>query len=233
MARQKQRAIEGGEPGELPAPPRDAPRAAEATPGGRRRRDPEARPGELREAAGDAPRPAGKAAAAEKPKRRGGPRGRRGETGRAYRKGPAVDDGLTERRRLFVAEYLANNGHATKAAIAAGYSERSAPVQAARIIREPAVAAAIEAGRAKVLSKLEVKAESVIAELAKVAFDEEVSPVKVRALELLGKHLQLFVERVDLKVDAMTPEERAARAAALIATARGRLLSAGDGEGSE
>lgn len=102
-------------------------------------------------------------------------------------------------------------------------------------MREPDVASAIEAGRAKVLGKLEVKAETVLGELAKVAFEADVSPVKVRALELLGKHLQLFVERVDLKVDALSPEERAARAAALLATARERLLASGqaDDEGEE
>lgn len=134
---------------------------------------------------------------------------------------------MTEQRRRFVAEYLARGGNATAAAVAAGYSEGSAAMQASRLIREPAVAAAIAAGRAKVLGRLEVKAETVLSELAKVAFEEEASPVKVRALELLGKHLQLFVERVDLKVDALSPEERAARAAALLATARERLLAAG------
>lgn len=95
-------------------------------------------------------------------------------------------------------------------------------------MRTPAVAEAIASGRAKVLKKFEVKAEQVIEELAKVAFDQEVSPIKVRALELLGKHLQLFVERVDMRVDAMRPEERAARATALLTVARERLLGGGD-----
>jgi len=100
------------------------------------------------------------------------------------------------------------------------------------MLRIPAIAEAVQKSQAKVLERLSVKAEDVVSELAKVAFAEEVSPVKVRALELLGKHLQLFVERVDLRVDAMTPEERAARAAALLATARVRLLASG-GDGGE
>lgn len=160
-----------------------------------------------------------------KPKRRGGPRG---QTGRAYRPKPPAPDGLTDQRRRFVAEYLANGNDITKAAIAAGYSPKTAHSIGSRIAREPPVVAAINAGAAKVLGRLEVKAETVLAELAKVAFDSEVSPVKVKALELLGKHLQLFVERIEMKVEAMTPEERAARAAALLATARSRLLAAGD-----
>lgn len=156
----------------------------------------------------------------------------RGETGRAYRPKKLHEPGLSERRERFVAEYLAS-GKATQAAIAAGYAEANAPFQASRLLREPAVAAAIEARRAKVLGKLEVKAETVLGELAKVAFDPETSAMKVRALELLGKHLQLFVEKVDLRVDAMTPEERAARAAALLATARSRLLGGGGDDALE
>lgn len=141
---------------------------------------------------------------------------------------------MSEQRHRFVVEYLAS-GNGTKAAIAAGFSEKSAAFQGSRLLREPAIVEAIAAGRAKVLAKIEVKAENVLAELAKVAFDDEVSAIKVRALELLGKHLQLFVEKIDLKVDAMTPEERAARAAALIATARSRLIGSGNGgdDGSE
>lgn len=135
---------------------------------------------------------------------------------------------MSEQRHRFVAEYLAS-GNGTKAALAAGFSQKSAAAQGSKLLREPVIVEAIAAGRAKVLGRLEVKAETVLAELAKVAFDDEVSAIKVRALELLGKHLQLFVEKIDLKVDAMTPEERAARAAALIATARARLIGSGGG----
>lgn len=142
-------------------------------------------------------------------------------------------DGLSTQQQRFVAEYVANGGHAGKAALAAGYSPATASKQGPRLTRTPLVREAIKAQQAKVVKKLEIKAEDVLGELAKVAFDVELSPLKVRALELLGKHLQLFVERVDLKVDALTPEERAARAAALIATARNRLLGGGldDDEG--
>jgi phage terminase small subunit len=136
-------------------------------------------------------------------------------------------DELNPRQQRFVAELLANGGHSGKAALAAGYSAAEAPKHGSRLARTPKIRAAIEAGTAKSLQRLSIKADDVLAELAKVAFAEEMSPVKVRALELLGKHHQLFVERVDMRVDAMRPEERAARAAALLATAQGRLLASG------
>ena len=138
--------------------------------------------------------------------------------------------GLTDQQERFVAEYVANGGHAGKAALAAGYKPSAAARFGPRLAAQPAVRAAIEARQAKVLGKLELTAEAVLGELAKVAFDVELSPLKVKALELLGKHLQLFIERVDMRVDSMSPDERAARAAALLATARERLLASGGGE---
>lgn len=142
--------------------------------------------------------------------------------------------GLSTQQQRFVAEYVANGGHAGKAALAAGYSPATAHKQGPRLTQYPTVMEAINKQQAKVVRRLEIKAEDVLGELAKVAFGEELSPLKIRSLELLGKHLQLFVERVDLKVDALSPEERAARAAALIATARNRLLGGGvdDDEGA-
>jgi len=127
---------------------------------------------------------------------------------------------------IFVTHYLAGgcqNGFA--AAVAAGYKEKAAYQAQKRLLRRPRVMAEIAARQATIVKKLEIKAEDVLAELAKVAFDPEVSAIKVRALELLGKHHQLWVERVDMRVDAMRPEERAARAAALLAVAKDRLLS--------
>jgi phage terminase small subunit len=39
---------------------------------------------------------------------------------------------------------------------------------------------------------------------------------KVRALELLGKHLGMFIERHEVKVGNLSPQQRAARVAALL-----------------
>lgn len=203
---------------------------------GKRRKDARAQPGELPPARGRAAR--GASAKAARGGRGDPPAGAgeiRGEDGAArppvprerYRAGVRPGK-LSELQHRFVAELTAGKT-GREAAIAAGYSEKAAPAIASRLLRDPAVAEAVAEKRAKVLGKLEVKAERVLEELATVAFAEEVSPVKVRALELLGKHLQLFVERVEMKVDALSPEERAARAAALLATARSRLLGSGGG----
>lgn len=129
---------------------------------------------------------------------------------------------LTGQQLTFV-EALVSGRSPTESALAAGYSEKTAASRASLLMRIPHVAEAISNGRAKTFRKFELRAEQVIEELSKVGFHEEITPVKVRALELLGKHLQLFVDRVDMRVDALKPEERAARAAALLETARRRL----------
>ncbi len=164
-------------------------------------------------------------------------------------RGPKLDArGLNPRQARFVDEYLIDL-NATQAAIRAGYSVSTAEQQGPRLLDHVGVAAAIEAGKAKRAKKLEISAERVLTELAKLAFSDvrklakwdslrsELLPSdeidddaaatiesiantesgvkltlhsKTRALELLGKHLGLFVERV--KID--NPEDIARAIAA-------------------
>lgn len=78
---------------------------------------------------------------------------------------------LTPKQALFIGQYLADaDRNATRAAIAAGVPERSAAVTASRWMKSPKVAAAIQEGTARIEAKLEVKAERVLRELAKLAF---------------------------------------------------------------
>jgi phage terminase small subunit len=77
--------------------------------------------------------------------------------------------GITPKQAIFAAEYLID-GNATRAAIASGFSEASAHVTGARLLRNAKVAAAIADGQARRAQKLEITAERVLRELAKLAF---------------------------------------------------------------
>lgn len=77
---------------------------------------------------------------------------------------------LTPKQKLFVAEYLANGLNATKAAISAGYSKSSAEVEGSRLLRNAKVAAEVAKKTQKRFEKLEVTADKVIQELAKMGF---------------------------------------------------------------
>jgi phage terminase small subunit len=146
-----------------------------------------------------------------------------------------------EKRSIFVREYLVDR-NGTRAAIAAGYAPKSASVTSCRLLRNAKVQAAVSELTEERLERLEVTADAVLQELAKIAFANmgdylaveadgsiavdisEITPVqaagladlrideyeannsrfrrtriklasKIRALELLGKHLRLWSDR--------------------------------------
>jgi phage terminase small subunit len=76
---------------------------------------------------------------------------------------------MTPKQAIFVAEYSID-GNATRAARDAGFSWATAHVTGARLLKDPKVAAAIAAGQARREQKLEITAERVLRELAKLAF---------------------------------------------------------------
>lgn len=92
-----------------------------------------------------------------------------------------------DRRAAFVREYLVNL-NATQAATRAGYSARSAHVTGARLLKDPNVAAAIQAGMDQRAQRVGMTADDVLREIKLLAQsdvgDYEVgdpaAPVKVR-----------------------------------------------------
>ena len=79
-------------------------------------------------------------------------------------------DGLSPKQELFIAQYLATGLDGTKAAIAAGYSPKTANSQASQLLSNPKVAAVIAEKQGKRMAKLDITANRVLQELAKLAF---------------------------------------------------------------
>jgi phage terminase small subunit len=77
---------------------------------------------------------------------------------------------MTPKQERFVAEYLANGLNATKAAISAGYSERSADVEGSRLLVNAKVAAAIAKATNKVMTKLDISVERTLDMVGRLAF---------------------------------------------------------------
>lgn len=119
---------------------------------------------------------------------------------------------LTDKQARFCEEYLIDL-NATQAAIRAGYSEKTANEQGARLLANVSVQEKIAELKAERSKRTEITQDSVIQELAAVA-RAEVKGVravdKLKALELLGKHLGMFVERYE--VNAAEIEKRIAEA---------------------
>lgn len=76
---------------------------------------------------------------------------------------------LNDKQAKFVAEYLIDL-NATQAAIRAGYSPKTAEQQGSRLLSNAKVAEAVAAGQKRIAAKLEITAEMVAAELAKIGF---------------------------------------------------------------
>lgn len=76
---------------------------------------------------------------------------------------------LTDQQKIFVAEYLKDR-NATQAAIRAGYSEETAGSQGGRLLQNVEIRDSIDAGILRLSAKIEITAERVLNELAKMAF---------------------------------------------------------------
>ena len=136
--------------------------------------------------------------------------------------GRKLKDGLNERQKVFAAEYLKDR-NATQAAIRAGYAPGAARSRGAELIRHPGVVALVDGSTRKAAERAQVTAEFVIEELMNVASQEDVAQsTKVRALELLAKHLGMLEDKISLKTDGLSSEQRAERVAVLLERVRSR-----------
>lgn len=131
----------------------------------------------------------------------------------------SVSGKLTAQQEMFCQEYIVDyNG--TQAAIRAGYSEKTADVQAVRLLRNVKVLSRVRAIQKERLEKLAVTQESVILKLLEI-YDRcmQAKPVMewdynerkyvetgeytfdsrgaLNALEMIGKHLAMFTNRVE------------------------------------
>jgi phage terminase small subunit len=94
---------------------------------------------------------------------------------------------LTLKQRLFIVEYLATK-NATKAAIRAGYSAKTARQAGSRLMRTNVdIYTAIENSIAEQLERAELSAVLVVHKLKTIAFDDFPNRGTMRALELLLK----------------------------------------------
>lgn len=113
-------------------------------------------------------------------------------------------DDLNPRQRKFVVEYVLS-GNATQAAIAAGYSAKTAEVQGYALIRNPKVSVAIAESRQKLEIRTEITQDRVLAELALLAFSDITHYAvddkgNVKLSDTAPKHAMRAVSSIKLKI---------------------------------
>ena len=137
--------------------------------------------------------------------------------------------GTTEKQRRFCDEYI-KTGNATQAAIAAGYSQKTAPFIGSENLKKPYIRARIDERLAELQSERTADAQEVLEYLTSVMRGEHTEPClrlvgegiqcieqvevsardRLKAAELIGKRYGLFSEKIAL-MDAVpsTPEDDA------------------------
>lgn len=121
---------------------------------------------------------------------------------------------LSPKQKMFVREYLVDR-NASRAAVAAGYSEKSAKVTGCRLLTNANVQAAIDDKTQRRMEKLDISADYVLQTIAETVercrqgvpvltkegvetgewqFD---SFAVLKGCELLGKHQKLFTDKVE------------------------------------
>lgn len=99
----------------------------------------------------------------------------------------------------FCVEYRKNGGNATAAAIAAGYSERTAAQQGARLLRNVKVAARIEELAKDAIRKQIISTDKRAMYLSKIAEDNAMDPqARIRAIDILNKMDGLYVFKAEV-----------------------------------
>ena len=89
-----------------------------------------------------------------------------------------TNDSLRGKQKLFIQEYLVDL-NATKAAVRAGYSKRSARQIGSEILAKPHVKAAIDAALLERSKRTQIAADRVISELAAIAFANPANLIRV------------------------------------------------------
>ncbi len=128
---------------------------------------------------------------------------------------------LTGKQQRFVEEYMIDM-NASQAALRAGYSKKTAKQIGTENLAKPAIASAIASATAARAARSEITAEYVLTNICGniercQGVDAYNPQAALKGLELLGRHLAMFTDKLVSKttVEAMTDAQITARLAEL------------------
>ena len=104
---------------------------------------------------------------------------------------------LTAKQKMFVANYIVDI-NATQAAVKSGYSVKTAQEQSSRLLSNVMIQNAIQYQMKAREQRTLVTADYVINGIKRVADNTEKDADRLKAYELLGKHLKLFTDKTEL-----------------------------------
>ena len=114
---------------------------------------------------------------------------------------------LTPKQVAFAREYPVDR-NATQAAIRAGYSKNTAASAGSRLLKNVKVASLLVKSEARSAKKAELSVDWVLEKLREEAEDAtNVGSARIRAQELIGKHIGMFKDRMEFSFEKLSPEE--------------------------
>lgn len=106
---------------------------------------------------------------------------------------------MTAKQEAFAIEYLKDK-NATQAAIRAGYSKKTAAAIAWELLENPKIKQFIRDKQEEALKNASVTVEGIVDQLKEIASNVLAKDSdRIRALELIGKYLGMFTEKVEMK----------------------------------
>lgn len=106
---------------------------------------------------------------------------------------------MTAKQEAFAIEYLKDK-NATQAAIRAGYSAKTARSIACEMLARPDIQEFVRAKQDEARKNATVTVDGIVDQLREIASNVLAKDSdRIRALELIGKYLGMFTERVEMK----------------------------------
>jgi phage terminase small subunit len=113
---------------------------------------------------------------------------------------------LTRKQEAFINEYCVTL-NATQSAIKAGYKSKNANATGAENLTKPYIKHEIEKRLKEKANQNNINAELVLNGIKEIAFKSNAKDTdRLRALELLGKYLKLFTDKVESETKVITNE---------------------------
>ena len=110
---------------------------------------------------------------------------------------------LTAKQEIFCREYIIDL-NATQAAIRAGYSKKTANRIASENLSKLDIQKKIQELQQERAERTEITQDKVLKELAGIGFAPIRAADKTKALELLGRHLGMFTDKLQIEGDIKT-----------------------------
>ena len=134
---------------------------------------------------------------------------------------------LNLRQALFVGEYITDL-NASRSALAAGYSAKTSGQIGFELLKKPEIQAAINQAMKERGERTKITADKVLADIEAIKYDAmreaadkegKIAMVNhaaaLKACELQGRHLQMWIDRVAMTIEQVPDEELDGRIAEL------------------